>query len=273
MNKKKKLNFNLSASTINSFVSCPWSFQQDKILHRESISIPSAPLVLGQAFHKLLESFYKRKIWSTYDLFQNWGRTFDVETKLQNAKNVQGLKYARASGFTQIKNWVAMAKKNYWLQEAFMFKDKSDGIEHEFLLPYENDKFEINVHGFMDLVIEVNGRIYILDWKTGKHSEDKYYLQALIYSWALYKQHGLIEESVRFVHPKKDLNTIVDVKIKDEDYLKVANKVNQIFKSIEADYFEKRKSNNCKWCKWVDCSNNTNEGLKELIRQLENDDE
>jgi len=262
------LNFNLSASTINSFVACPWAFKQDKILNRETIQLPSAALVLGQAFHKLLEMFYTKKTWRTYDLFRSWEQMFDTEAKIQNAKDLPYLKYAKASGFSMIKNWVTMAKENHWLQEAYRFDSNISGIEYEFLLPYDNDRFKINVHGFMDLVIEVNGRIYILDWKSGKHHAEDYFRQAVLYSWALYKQHGLVEDCVRFVHPTKKVNEIIDVVVRDKDYYQIADIVNEIFNAISSDNFEKRRDEKrCKWCRWTDCSNNTNIELKELTRQ------
>ena len=263
---KTKLNFNLSASTINSFNSCQWSFQQDKILKRSVEQLPSAALVLGQAFHKLLELFYKRKTWKTYDLFQNWEKMFEVEAKLQNATKLPELKYALGKGFTLLKNWVAMAKANGWLHEAYMF-GVNEGIEYEFLLPYENDKFIVDVHGFMDLVIEVNNKVYILDWKTGKHSKDKYFLQAVLYSWALYKKHGIIEECVRFVHPSKDLNTVINVNVKNEDYFIIVNAVEDMFRAIETDNFIKNDGDNCKWCKWIECEFNTNKALKESAKK------
>lgn len=267
----KKLEFNLSASTINSFCSCAWAFKQDKLLKRQAIELPSTALVLGQAFHKLMESFYKQKTWRTYDLFQNWEKFFDIEAKIQKAEHDPYLKYAKGGGFTMIKNWVAMAKENKWLHEAYTFDNNQDGIETEFLLPYDNNRFQINVHGFMDLVIEVDGKIYILDWKTGKHSKEKYHLQALIYSWAMYKKFGIVEEKVRFVHPGKKQNEIVDVKIKDEDYKIVAEKVNRMFDAIESDNFEKNKGENCKWCKWIDCPANTNDNLKRFAKKVQSE--
>jgi hypothetical protein len=265
---KRKLDFNLSASTINYFCTCPWAFAQDKVYKRHTIELPSTALVLGQAFHKLLQWFYSTQTWRTYDLFQKWEQIFDVEAKLQNNK-LPGLKYAKASGFTILKNWVALAKANGWLHEAFTFDSGIKGIEYEFKLPYDNGRFEVDVHGFMDLVIECNGRIYILDWKTGKHSKAKYFLQAVLYSWALYKKHGLIEDCVRFVHPSKDLNTVIDIKVHDENYDLIVRATNTIFDAIEQNKFSKNVGDHCKWCKWIDCPSNTNEGLKQLIEQME----
>lgn len=268
----QKLNFNLSASTINSFVSCPWAFKQDKILKRPTIRLPSSALVLGQAFHKMMEQFYRLGTFNTGMLFKNWEKIFDVEAKVQGAEKLE-LKFVKATGFTMLKNWVAMAKENGWLQNAYVFDDGKDGIENEFLLPYDNDRFEINVHGFMDLVIEINGQIHILDWKTGKHSEDKYTLQAIMYSWALYKKYGLIEEKIRFIHPSKKENRIVDVVVKDEDYKIISTKVESMFDAIENDKFVKAKDEkNCKWCNWIDCPNNINQGLKELIKTLKQEE-
>lgn len=265
----QRLDFNLSASTINSFVSCPWAFQQDKIRKRVVIDIPSPAVILGQAFHKLLESFYNQRTWVTYDLFQNWERFFNIEVKQQKANGLFDLKFIKSSGFTVIKNWVKMAKDNHWLHDAYTFSDGTKGIEWEFMLPFANDKYEINVHGFMDLIIEVNGKIYILDWKSGKHHKDKYTLQAIIYSWALYKQHGIIEDCVRFIHPAKKYNEIVDVKVKDEDYLIVKQKVDEIFTAISNDKFERRPGDGCKWCKFVDCPHNINDKLKLYIKKME----
>lgn len=259
-----KLDFNLSASTINYFFTCPWAFKQDKILKRPVIKIPNTILVTAQAFHKMLAEFYEQKHFRTYDLFRNWEKCFDVETKVQNAQHLQGLSYAKASGYTLIKNWVAMAKENNWLHEAI-------GAELEFMQPYSNNRFEINFHGFMDLVIEVDNKIYVLDWKTGKHDEEKYKLQALTYSWALYKQFNMVEECVRFIHPSKKMNTIINVKVKDEDYLIVKDKVEAIFNAIEKDDFKKNvEKSHCKYCNWVDCEHNVNENLKQHIKNDDN---
>jgi len=260
----KTLDFNLSASTINYFCTCPWAFKQDKVLKRPTLKVPSAPLVLGQAFHKLLESFYEQKTFRVYDLFKNWEKFFDIEVKVQKAEKIE-LKYARGSGFTLIKNWVAMAKENDWMHESI-------GSELEFKQPYSNSRFLINVHGYMDLLIEVNGKIYILDWKTGKHSAEKYRLQAILYSWALAKQFDMIEDCVRFVHPSKKENRIVDVKVTDEDYYAVMKKVDKMFDAIEADCFEKVVSDNCKWCSWTDCPHNINENGKLLAKKILEED-
>jgi predicted RecB family nuclease len=269
----KKLDFNLSASTINYFVTCPFAFYQDKILKRPTVKVPSVALVLGQSFHKLMEQFYRLGTFSTGMLFKNWEKIFDVETKIQGAQKLE-LKFAKATGFTMIKNWVAMAKENGWLQNAYIFDDGKSGIENEFLLPYDNDRFEINVHGFMDLVIEINGQIHILDWKTGKHSEDKYTLQAILYSWALYKKYGLIEEKIRFVHPSKKENRIVDVIVKDEHYKTISKEVTKMFDAIESNKFIKMKDEkNCKWCNWLDCPNNVNEFAKDLMKKMKAEEE
>lgn len=251
----KKLDFNISASTLNRYITCPWSFKQDKILKRETLKVPAPPLIYGQAFHKLLESFYKKKTFSTYDLFKNWEKFFDIEVEIQKGHGLTQLKYLRASGFTMIKNWVAMAKENDWLHEAF-------GIELPFLEPYQNDRFEINVKGFMDLVIENKNKLYILDWKTGKFKEDDYTIQAIIYSWALYKKYNYIEESVRFVCPAKKENRIVDIKVKDDDYLLIKKHVDNMFDDIENDSFKRNKSGHCRWCEWIDCKYNQNENAK-----------
>lgn len=265
---KTKLDFNLSASTINSFVACPWAFKQDKILKRKTIQLPSAALVLGQAFHKLLEMFYAKSTWKTYDLFRSWEQMFETEVKIQNAKGLTYLKYAKASGFSMIKNWVAMAKENGWMHEPYAFDNGKSGVEFEFLLPYDNDRYEINVHGFIDLVIEVNGKIYILDWKSGKHHAEDYFRQGVIYSWGLYKAYGIIEDRVRFVHPAKKVNEIIDVVVKNQDYHMIAGIVEEMFDAIASDNFEKRRDEKrCKWCKWVDCPYNVNKDLKTLTRQ------
>jgi PD-(D/E)XK nuclease superfamily len=262
----QKLNFNLSASTINTFCTCPWVFKCDKIDKRPSIQVPSIPLVFGQALHKLLEHFYKLGTFNTRALFENWDKFFDIEVKIQNAQKLE-LKFAKATGYTMLKNWVAMAKDNEWLHNPYLFDDGRIGIELEFMLPYSNDRFEIDVHGYMDLVIEVNGKLYILDWKSGKHSEDKYKLQAILYSWALYKKYGLIDDCVKFVHPSKKENKIVDVVVKDEDYRIVSKKVNEMFDAIEDNYFKKSNGDHCKWCGIADCVYNVNESLKLLLRQ------
>ncbi|MDO8641785.1 MAG: PD-(D/E)XK nuclease family protein [Nitrosarchaeum sp.] len=264
----QKLEFNLSASTLSSFVTCPWAFKQDKILKRPCTKVPSVALVLGQALHKLFEQFYKRATWNTHELFTSWEQFFDIETKVQGAKGLPYLPYAKASGFTMIKNWVAMAKAEGWLIDPFEFEDGKCGIELEFMLPYDNDRFLINVHGYMDLVIEVNGKIYILDWKSGKHATEKYRLQAIMYSWALYKRYGLIEDCVRFVHPAKKENRIVDVHVENKDYLEIKNTVDELFTAIETNCFiKKNDESHCKWCSWSDCKHNCNEQAKKLVKK------
>ena len=157
-----------------------------------------------------------------------------------------------------LKNWVAMAKENKWLHEAI-------GIEDPFLFPYQNDRFKINVKGFMDLLIEVDSDLFVLDWKSGKHDVDKYKRQAIIYSWATYKKYNRMEKCVRFVHPSKKENRIVDVCVSDEDYYLVKKDVEDIFDAIECDKFDKKpEEKKCGWCNWIDCEHNKNTTLKEL---------
>lgn len=251
----QKLNFNLSASALNIFCKCPFAFKCEKIDKILIEKIPSSALVSGQAFHKLLLYFYKTKIFNTYSLFENWEKFFNIETKIQNAQNLE-LKFAKATGYTMIKNWVTMAKKECWLHSAYLFNDGEEGIELKFYLPYDNNEFEINVSGAIDLIIEVNGKINILDWKTGK-LDDKHKMQGIIYSWALYKKYGLIEDVVRFVHPAKKENKIVDVKVEEKDYYLIVEKVNEIFKAIQENNFKKINGEHCKWCGITKCQYKT----------------
>jgi len=259
----KKLDFNLSASTLAKFEGCPWAFKQDKILKREPLSKPGAALVKAQAFHALMEWFYISKKFNTYPLFNEWERFFEEQRKKYKC-NDPYLKYAKMSGYTMIKNWVAMAKKYGWLKEAVQIGDQY-GVEMEFMLPYENDRYEINVHGFIDLVIEVNGEVYILDWKTGK-VYDYYRLQGILYSWAIYKKFGIVEDSFIFVHPAKKVNDIFSLKVEDKDYNEIVVLVNELFDCIEEDNFEKRPADGCRYCDYVDCEHNTNKILKDHIQ-------
>lgn len=263
---KKPLGFNLSASTINAFHSCPWQWAQGKILKRTPPRDPSPYLVLGNSFHHIMEEFYKREFtygaWNTKWIFNNWEKIFKIEAKKEGAEDLPQLKYIKATGFTMIKNWVVMAQDNGWLTDPLVI-DNKPSIELKFAVPYENDRFEAKLTGGIDLVTcsEKKKTITIIDWKSGKH-HDNYKIQGLIYSAALYKQYGITEDEVMFVHPAKSQNKIVSFQFKDTDYAEITQSVDPIFDAVEKNDFVKIKGDNCKYCPWTECENNVNEGLK-----------
>lgn len=47
------------------------------------------------------------------------------------------------------------------------------------------------VGGTLDLLIEINGRKYIVDFKTSNHIYEKYYLQLAAYRWLLYCNYNI----------------------------------------------------------------------------------
>jgi len=258
----KKLDFNLSASTLGKFDGCPWAFQQDKILKREPISKAGATLVKAQAFHELMKAFYYKKDFITRSLFNDWEGVFNQKTKEYKCTDPY-LKYTKMSGYTMIKNWVAMAHKNKWLQKA-KYLGKDYGIELEFIIPYENDRYEINVKGYIDAIFQVDDKLFIVDWKTGKYY-DYYRIQGLIYSWALNKKYGYVEDAVLFVHPAKKVNDIFIQKVEDKDYNEIVVLVNKMFDCIDNNEFEKKPADGCRYCDYVDCEYNKNNILKDHI--------
>ena len=262
----KKLNFNLSATALSLFVSCPWAFEQSKILNKIVVSKPAATLVLAQAFHDLMKTFYNNKNFNVKILFDSWEDAFNKKTKEYKCTDPY-LNYAKNSGYTMIKNWIIMAKANKWLREARYFGNDY-AVELEFLLPFENDRYIINVHGFIDIILEIDDKFYIIDWKTGKYY-DYYIYQALIYSWAFNKKYQFVEERVLFVHPAKKVNDIFFIKVNDEDYNKILKLANKLFDCVDENKFKKNKGDHCRYCDFIDCENNTNDTLKVYIKQVE----
>lgn len=263
---KRPLGFNLTASTINSFNSCPWAWAQKKILKRKPPSDPSPYLVLGNSFHHIIEDFYAREYnlgsWNTNWIFKNWERVFKIEAKKEGAENHPQLHFIRSGGLTMIKNWVAMAKENDWLQDPFIINGKP-AVELKFSVPYDNDRFEAKMTGAIDLVMHSKrlNRLSVIDWKSGKH-HDNYRMQGLIYSATFYKQYGFTEDEVLFVHPAKKQNIIKRFQFEDTDYKEITSSVDVIFDAVEKNEFPKVKHDGCKYCPWTECENNCNKNLK-----------
>lgn len=207
----------LSASSINTYIDCPLQFyltyveglkEADEV--KETIEYD----MFGTLFHSSMEFLYqpfKNKLVNSSDLEKILKDSVQIEIAIQKAFSEKY--FNKKEDYQNIKlegNYLLVANvlKKYIIQllkiDKFYAPFKYLGSEKEFHLefPLQNGQEKVNLKGIIDRIDEKEGRLRIIDYKTGNGSltfknieevfaheannRPKYILQTFLYSM-LYK--------------------------------------------------------------------------------------
>ncbi|HRR62486.1 MAG TPA: PD-(D/E)XK nuclease family protein, partial [Paludibacteraceae bacterium] len=207
----------LSASSINTYIDCPLQFyltyveglkEADEV--KETIEYD----MFGTLFHSSMEFLYqpfKNKLVNSSDLDTILKDSAQIEIAIQKAFSEKY--FNKREDYQNIKlegNYLLVANvlKKYIIQllkiDKFYTPFKYLGSEKEFQLefPIQNGQEKVNLKGIIDRIDEKEGRLRIIDYKTGNGSltfknieevfaheannRPKYILQTFLYSM-LYK--------------------------------------------------------------------------------------
>ena len=176
----------LSASSINTYIDCPLQFYLTKVEAVEQadevIETVEASM-FGSIFHKVMENLYlpfKGKMLQTDELDIMIKDTLLIDHEILRAFNTEYFK-RKTSAFIPLEGnnlLIASVLRKYIVQVLKVdkshapFRYISSEERCNIQYPIQNGKLNVNLKGFIDRIDEKEGRLRILDYKTGSGKLD-----------------------------------------------------------------------------------------------------
>lgn len=236
MYMKEKLSF---TTNISLYDSCPRLY---KLINEYKFSeIKSKSIILGELIHTFLEDINKGKLKGEKlekDILRK--KYMDFYNSLSKKYNIEIEKKHLEEGFSSINDYIC----NY----LNIFESIIE-VEKKVILIEDNYLIE----GVIDLVTEKNGKLEIIDFKTGKSKEERnnYEEQIRIYIYLLEKKYfkKISRGLIFYINERRD-KKIVEVDISEEKIMEAVNKFKKIGwkiinKDFETGYLDKKK---CSFC-------------------------
>ncbi|MDD3322654.1 MAG: PD-(D/E)XK nuclease family protein [Paludibacter sp.] len=173
--------FSLSASSLNTYIDCPLQFYLTKVEiveQAEEVLETVESNMFGTLFHKVMENLYfpfKGKMMQTEDFDGLIKNTLQIDNEIVKAFSKEYFK-KKNNAIVQLEGnnlLIASVLRKYILQ--VLKVDKSNApfryISSEercnMQLPINNGELSVNLKGFIDRIDEKEGKLRILDYKTG----------------------------------------------------------------------------------------------------------
>lgn len=169
----------LSYTQISLFESCPRKWYLNYVMaHKE----PDSPVLqFGSSVHKVLESY----IWSG-----NFEKSLSRELGNLDPEFHTSLRTLTQEAILTTQEHFKIKLVNQSMPEF-----KTNGIEETLI--YNDFK------GVIDLILRVNGKLFILDWKTSAFDYTEHQIrtsdQLVCYSWLLNRVYDVLPEKVYYV--------------------------------------------------------------------------
>lgn len=249
-----------SPSSINTYNQCPRKYYYSyiaKLPTKDSIH-----LIRGSITHRVLEDFFKPNLglfskesnWKdmlfkrALSLFENHWLQHRFQLASLNLNKEELFFYFEETKL-MIVNWISFFNKRI---DAQMQKGLNFFEAFQKLIPITEKEYHSEVHqvhGFIDAIEELDGKIRLMDYKTSKKFEitEDYKLQLAIYALLYYEKHKKLPDHVGiyFLKGEERLLTV------DEQLLKLAKfEIEQIHAATETediDDYPKKESPLCKW--------------------------
>ncbi len=176
----------LSASSINTYIDCPLQFnltkveiveQADEVLETVEASM------FGSIFHKVMENLYlpyKGQMTQTDDFELLIKNTLNIDNEILKAFNSEYFKRKTGTLIPLEGNnlLIASVLRKYILQvlkvdknhAPFRYITSEERCNIQY--PIQDGKMNVNLKGFIDRIDEKDGRLRILDYKTGSGKLD-----------------------------------------------------------------------------------------------------
>ena len=180
----------LSASSINTYIDCPLQFYLTKVEVVEEVEEVLETVeanMFGSLFHKVMENLYlpfKDQIIQPDDFERLIKNTLHIDNEILRAFNTEYFKRKTGTLIPLEGNnlLIASVLRKYILQ--VLKVDKNHAPFHyisseercKIQYPIQNGKLNVNLKGFIDRIDEKDGRLRILDYKTGIGKLDFYNL-------------------------------------------------------------------------------------------------
>lgn len=206
------MSFKLSKSKINTFITCPLKFKYQYIDEIESK--PNEFAVLGTNVHSIAEDFIKLNKVGNYDEILSILLEFESKFEDDYTDHCENL----AKFFYEM-----LVEKEYkcFIAEEYLFSEKH------------------NFNGFADIVLEdKEGKLFVIDYKTGKASSaKKYKLELCYYKMLIEEQYpGKIVSKAGIYFTKEGVLSALEFKDLESD--KNSKSINESDKNSENEYNE-----------------------------------
>ncbi len=170
----------LSASSIKTYIDCPLMFYLTRIEHIETVEEVSETIeesMFGNLFHATMEYIYKPlkdKLIQSEDLDKLIANSLYIDQLIHKAFAEEYFKKGESSSITLEGNNLLIARviKKYVLQVLKVDKRyapfKIIDVEKDCKLEIATSAGKVNIKGFIDRIDEKEGKVRIIDYKTGQ---------------------------------------------------------------------------------------------------------
>ncbi|MBI2148959.1 PD-(D/E)XK nuclease family protein [Candidatus Woesearchaeota archaeon] len=250
-----------SPSSINTYNLC-----KRKYYYTYKLNLPrkdSISTLTGKAVHDALENFFKIDInnidKSNYEvaLRQNlmhlfnsaWTTALPALLRLENDKET--IRHYYNDSMYMLQNFIEdfLATLNSVIN-GVTFQEAFNKIKPETEVYFYSEKH--NVHGYLDAILNFNGDIYILDYKTSSRDNvtEDYKLQLAIYALMFHEKHGKLPHKLGLHFLRHGTKKYVNV---NEELIEKAKRECELIKlNTQTDNIEDYDKNPGPWCKWRD---------------------
>lgn len=250
-----------SPSSINTYNLC-----KRKYFYSYKLNLPrkeNISALTGKAVHDALERFFKIDTSgidkTNYELMLKqqlmhlfnlaWAKALPELLKLENDKETirnyyQESIYMLQNFIDDFLNALSAAINGHTFQEAF------EKLKPQTEVYLYSEKY--NVHGYLDAVFNINGEIYIIDYKTGSKDNIKedYLLQLAIYSLMFHERFGKLPHKVGLHFLRHGTKKYLEV---NEELLNKAKKECELIQlNTESNSIRDYDKNPGPLCKWKD---------------------
>jgi len=292
----------LSASSINTYIDCPLQFYLTKVEEVEQADEVKETIeadMFGTLFHNVMENLYepfKGKMIQASDFEELLKNTLHIDQQIAQAfsskyfkkknKTVVQLEGNNLLIATVIRKYILQVLKTDKQHAPFRYINSEDRNKIEY--PILNGSKKVNIKGFIDRIDEKEGRLRILDYKTGsgslefksldevfeknKDKRPKFVLQTFLYG-ILYKQKAegkIMTPGIYYMRdvfkdgfdtelhyrPEKNINdTVTDFSVYEDEFKEhLTGCLEEIF-NPEVAFTQTKNVKVCQYCAYVGVCN------------------
>jgi len=229
----------LSHYQIDDYLTCPLKYKYVHILRVPLL--PNHQIIYGSALHKAVQNYFTAKLksekFTEKQLLDSFANNWSSEGFISRAHEEQRFERGKK------------ALKRFY-QEDKKSKRKARLVEEEFTVL----KDKVQVKGRIDLVEELKGKVYIIDFKSSEVEEQekadqrvKESLQLSIYALAWKEKNRVLPDQVELNF--LDTGVVGSAKRSAKDLDKAWDKIKRVAAGIRAgDYHATPNSRACSYC-------------------------
>lgn len=211
---------------------CPRQFRYQRIEKLPPDRPDTVYSVFGKSIHALLSRMYKEQLFSLNFLLSNWPTDFDAEL----VKSGFRFKTEKRK-LTWVRKGEEILTKFYNYAENYHLLVPAIETEWRFRLRITTESGRtFYLVGVIDLIIRVDGKIWIIDFKTGTFHEKGAKDQLTLYSLAFRLLRGESEDYVALFYLRD--GELLESTRTATDHKEILNQIEEDFANIDQKKFE-----------------------------------